>query len=215
MSEASTSDKILDAAELLFADKGFAGTSLRSVIAKAEVNLAAVHYHFGSKDGLIKAVFRRCIAKLNAERLQLLDRALERAKGNPLSIEEILHAFLAPALQHSQISPKHNLRFIKFMARIHGEIEEPLRSELFVEFKEVLTRFLQEITRSLPTLDIDQIATRLFFTVGVMGFTMLRYDPGFARALGMKSDLGPDDLVDRIVQFCAAGFSAENEAAEG
>ena len=75
MSTADTKLTILDTAERLFADHGFGATSLRNIISEAEVNLAAVHYHFGSKEALIKAVLERRIIPLNLERLRLLDLA--------------------------------------------------------------------------------------------------------------------------------------------
>ncbi|HVJ62842.1 MAG TPA: TetR/AcrR family transcriptional regulator, partial [Tahibacter sp.] len=77
----STKERILGAAEQLFATHGFAGASLRQVTAAANVNLAAVNYHFGSKENLINEVFRRRLDDLNAHRLEELDKALALAES--------------------------------------------------------------------------------------------------------------------------------------
>ena len=91
----STKDKILGAAEELFATHGFAGTSLRQVTSRADVNIAAVNYHFGSKENLVNEVFRRRMDQMSAQRLVQLERALTEQPGE---IEPIIAAFVEPAL---------------------------------------------------------------------------------------------------------------------
>src|SRR5579864_3993381 len=102
-----TKTRILDAAEKLFADKGFEATSLRDITAEADVNLAAVNYHFQTKDSLIDAVIARRIEPVNKKRVELLDSA-----GSNPNIEQILIAFLAPVLDQ-KITEVFNL-----MARV-------------------------------------------------------------------------------------------------
>ncbi|HYL25936.1 MAG TPA: TetR family transcriptional regulator, partial [Burkholderiales bacterium] len=92
-----TRTRILDAAEELFMQHGFEGTSMRLLTAKAEVNLAAVNYHFGSKHALVEAVFRRRLDPMNAARLAELDK-LEAAERLPQP-EGIIRAFIAPGLR--------------------------------------------------------------------------------------------------------------------
>src|ERR1700754_704729 len=92
--EAGTRESLLDAAESLFSERGIQAASLRAITEQAGANLAAVHYHFGSKQGLVRAVFSRRLAPLNADRLRRLGRC-EETGGE---IEDVLHAFLAPAL---------------------------------------------------------------------------------------------------------------------
>ena len=91
----STKERILGAAEELFAQQGFSGTSLRQVTSRAEVNIAAVNYHFGSKENLVNEVFRRRMDDMSAQRLEMLRKAREEA---PDSLEAILAAFVQPAL---------------------------------------------------------------------------------------------------------------------
>ena len=83
ISTTDTKNDLLEAAEKLFAEHGFARSSLRAITREAGANLASVNYHFGSKEGLVRAVFARRLEPLNQERLALLDRCLESAAGDP------------------------------------------------------------------------------------------------------------------------------------
>src|SRR5512141_961059 len=94
-----TRTSILDAAEQEFADRGFGAASLRQIIARAGVNAAAVHYHFGSKEELISAVFERRIAALTVERLKLLDACEAQSRGGRPQLEQLVEAFIGPALR--------------------------------------------------------------------------------------------------------------------
>jgi AcrR family transcriptional regulator len=91
----NTKDRILGAAEELFAQFGFAGTSLRQVTSRADVNIAAVNYHFGSKENLVNEVFRRRMDEMSERRLNELHQAQEEHPGE---LEPILAAFIQPAL---------------------------------------------------------------------------------------------------------------------
>src|SRR5437588_10537254 len=95
----TTKDRILDAAEGLLARHGFEATSLRAITAAAGVNLAAVNYHFQSKDALIRAVIARRIGPINEKRLEMLD-AIEAAAGDgPLPIAPVIEAFVGPVIE--------------------------------------------------------------------------------------------------------------------
>jgi len=87
-----TRERILDAAESLFVEHGFEATSMRMITGRAGVNLAAINYHFGSKEALIQDVFRRRLTWLNQERLRALERYEAEAKGAPLKPHQIVHA---------------------------------------------------------------------------------------------------------------------------
>ena len=97
--ETDTSSRILDAAEALFMAHGLEATTLRQITTVAKVNLAAVNYHFGSKDALIEAVFRRRLNHLNDECLQMLDHLEAAAAGEPVRPSQIVDAFFGAALR--------------------------------------------------------------------------------------------------------------------
>src|SRR5206468_11715977 len=94
-----TKARILDAAEALFMEHGFEATSLRAITAAASVNLAAVNYHFGSKEELFQAVLTRRLDPMNQERVDLLTRLESEATPHALPCEQILHAMFVPALR--------------------------------------------------------------------------------------------------------------------
>src|SRR5213080_395686 len=101
-----TRQKILQTAEQLFAEQGYAATSLRQIIAKAGVNLAAVHYHFGSKEDLLDQLVHRKADPVNRERLARLDRLERNAGGRPSNVEDILLAFLMPTAEVAAANPQ-------------------------------------------------------------------------------------------------------------
>src|SRR6185436_7582103 len=113
----NTKQKILSTAERLFAQKGYTATSMRQIISKAGVNLAAIHYHFGSKEELLDELVQRKAVPVNTERLALLEAAKRAANGQPLQVEEILEALFRPmATVASQ-----NDQFVRLMGRLYAE----------------------------------------------------------------------------------------------
>jgi AcrR family transcriptional regulator len=117
MPGADTREKILDAAERHFAGHGFAGTSLRAVIREAGVNLAAVHYHFGTKEDLLRAVLDRVVVPVNRERLERLGRLEVSSGDEPLTVEGILEAFLAPGLRSIRDLGERGVIITRFLGR--------------------------------------------------------------------------------------------------
>ena len=112
-----TKQRILDAAEQLFADAGFEPSSLRAVTKLAGVNLAAIHYHFGGKAALLQAVIERRVGTINAERLRMLDAA--QAAGTP-DVQTVLEAFLAPPLRLAGQGDPGLTHFMRLMGRLRS-----------------------------------------------------------------------------------------------
>src|SRR5215472_13350740 len=112
-----TPGKLLDAAERLFATQGYGAVSLRQVIAEADVNVAAVHYHFGSKEELVDQVVMRRAGPVNEERIARLDRIEAESGGRPPKLEQIFEAFLAPIEAVAGSHPE----FARMMGRLQLE----------------------------------------------------------------------------------------------
>src|SRR6266446_2870372 len=93
-----TRERLLDAAEKLFAARGFRATSVRDITAEAGCNLAAVNYHFGGKVNLYREMFHRRLGALREQRIASLRRALAAA-GNRASLEMLLRAFTTAFLE--------------------------------------------------------------------------------------------------------------------
>jgi AcrR family transcriptional regulator len=189
-----TQGKILDTAERLFGEQGYAGTSLRQIIAEAGVNLAAIHYHFGNKEELLEHLVARKAGPVNAERLALLDRYESEARGAPVPLEKILKAFLEPPL----LRVKENPDFAKLMGRLYGEGLMP--SIIEKHFHTVVARFTAAFGRALPHLSDQSVALRLQFMAGAMAHTML-----FACQL-LSTDAA--QLVRELVAFVIGGLRA-------
>ncbi len=202
--EDDTRQRLLDAAEALFAERGFADTSLRAITARAKANLAAVHYHFGSKDELLRAVFARRLKALNEERLVRL-MELETG-GGPATVEAVLTAFIDPSLRLRRAGV-HGERFTRLLGRAQVEASETLRDFLRDQYAPVMEQFQRTLVQALPELLPGEIRWRLYFTLGVLSFTFagarLPRMPFAVRASGDE-----EWLLRQLIQFLAAGLRA-------
>jgi AcrR family transcriptional regulator len=204
-----TKERILDVAEHLFTQFGFAGTSLRMITAQARVNLAAVNYHFGSKETLIEAVLTRRLAPLNDRRLAELD-ALEAARGKKAaSVEEVLHAFVGAALKLSADPTEGGAVFLRLLGRAFTEPTELVRNTLQRQYSDVAARFKRAFLRALPHLPEPELVWRMQFTFGAISYTMAGSD-----VMRLVADCEPEGardyetIVARLVAFLAAGLKA-------
>jgi AcrR family transcriptional regulator len=202
---ADSKELLLDAAEKLFAERGFAATSLRRITAEAGVNLAAVNYHFGSKEGLIEAVFERYIRPLSAERLRLLDEAEARSRGEP-DVELILEAFVAPVFRAASAEIT-----MKLYGRTHSAPDSHVREIFLRQFGGVRERFTAALAHALPHLPRAELYWRLHFAIGAVAQSMA--DPGRLVVLsdGACDPYDADATIARLVPFLAAGLRAPVE----
>ena len=202
-----TLQSILDAAEMLFAENGIEGTSVRSVLATAGANVAAVHYHFGSKERLVEEVFRRRAEKIANERLAGLRAAL--ADPDPDGkLERILRAFLVSGFTGGD-TPESASRFARLRARISTEDSDLARRLLSESFDTSSHEFIAAIAETLPSLDETQIGWRFHAMLGVMVYTMA--NPGRIQAL-TRGRCDPSDYltaVDQLLPVVAAMFRSD------
>lgn len=199
----STKDRILSAAEELFAQHGFAGTSLRQVTSLAAVNIAAVNYHFGSKEHLIKEVFRRRMDAMSAQRLQQLEAAV---RDHPGQLEPILAAFIEPALALAQ-DRNGGAAFVRVIARAYAEHNESLRRFLSDHYGHVLREFGKAMAGCLPGLDKETLYWRLDFLAGALTYAMsdfglIKRPPGASEAAHRAR------AARELIRFAAAGLQA-------
>ncbi|MFN2427823.1 MAG: TetR/AcrR family transcriptional regulator, partial [Candidatus Binatia bacterium] len=206
-------DRILDAAEELFAKQGFSATSLRNVISEAAVNLAAVHYHFGSREELIKAVFARRFEPINRERIELLD-VLESntARGSKRldhRLERILDILLSPLLRAARDRPEEWSSVSLLVGRAHTDPDFVVRQILHDQFLEVFARFSSALGQCLPALGEEELLCRFHFVITAMAVTLVHGDDIRTLSDG-KLDPGrdPEVFARRWVAFAAAGLRA-------
>ncbi|HAK56312.1 MAG: TetR/AcrR family transcriptional regulator [Vicinamibacterales bacterium] len=209
----ATKERILDAAEGLFANHGFAATSLRQITAVAEVNLAAVNYHFGSKEALLTAVFERRVVPVNQERLRLLDGLeAEAAQGKAIQLEDVVRAFLLPAFNAVEGFGQQGAKFMQLVGRMHSETNEQLRAAFLKLFQPVGQRFVPVLRQLLPTLTEDEVMWRLHFMIGSLAHILVCTQ--LEEPLMGKLARG-GDLVEALVQFNTAGLTAQAPAPVG
>ena len=203
-----TKEALLDAAEAVFGEVGFQRASIRQIVAKAGVNLAAVHYHFGSKQALLEAVFDRCVAPVNQERLKLLAAAEEAAGGAELSLEAVLRAFLEPMLRQTGRGADQRERLCRLYGRLMGEPTDELRQMMQRQFGGILRRFGEAFHRVVPHLSERDLIWRMFFTTGAAAH-LLMDPPGFKRfTKGLCDPADTDAALAQLIRYAGAGFQA-------
>ena len=203
-----TRDRILDAAEGLFVEHGFDGTSMRMITSAANANLAAVNYHFGSKDALVQAVFRRRLTALNQERLAELDRLEGEAGGTPLRPSGIVEAFFGTALRMAADTEHGGRSFMLLLARTYNEPNAFVRQFLAEEYAEVMDRFLGALFVSLPEVPRAEILWRFHFMTGAMAFAISGLGGLYELADLSATDDDPQRLLPRLMSFLLGGLRA-------
>lgn len=199
----STKERILDAAETLFAQYGFGGTSLRQVTTQADVNIAAVNYHFGSKENLVNEVFRRRMDEMSAQRLARLQAAVAE---RPNDLDAILAAFVEPPLAMAQ--DRHGGgAFIRVIARAYAEKNDGLRRFLSEQYGHVLREFAKAIAGCVPGLSKEELYWRIDFLAGALTYAMADFGM-IKRPTGVSETDHRQRAAHELIRFAAAGFKS-------
>lgn len=197
-------DTILDIAERLFSEAGYAATSFRDIASGADVNPALISYYFGTKRLLFEAVFKRRGNELTERWRELLD-ALEARPGRPPTVDEILRAFFVPQFEMKRSGPGGKA-FIRLQTRLHGEPEEnafALRREVYDKMGK---RFIAALERALPDVNVADVNWRFIFIIGAglyMTADVDRLDDLSSRRFETH-DL--DEVLERLMSFCMGGI---------
>lgn len=194
-----TRDRILNAAEELFVEHGFAATSLRAIASRAGVNLAATNYHFGSKEGLLAEVIHRHIQPVNEERIRRLNRLEE--SGRSLTLREILESMFLPL---AETLPNERLPAV--MGRMFSEPESLTRPIMAEEFAEVSRRFQTAIARVLQDLGEEELNWRFHLMIGSM-IHLLKFPTPIVHH---SSDKSFRDAIEHLINYSIAGLSGKS-----
>ena len=210
-----TRTRILDAAEELFMQHGFEATSMRLLTAKAGANLAAVNYHFGSKDALIEAVFRRRLDPMNTGRIAELDRLEKEAGGRALSPEQIIRAFVGASLRMIEDARSGGRNFIRLLGRTYTDPQKQIRSLIGQFYAPAMERFKNAFENALPQMPRDELIWRMHFMFGTLAYTLAATD-----TVQLIAGCKPEDRYDarlleaRLTAFLVAGLVAPLHSAE-
>jgi AcrR family transcriptional regulator len=209
-----TKGRILDAAEDLFIEHGFEAMSLRQITSHADVNLAAVNYHFGSKEALIHSMLARRLDKLNVERLNLLDKFERRfatagAAGGGLTCEHVLGALFIPALRLSR-DPQHGGRaFLRLLGRAYTDPSSFVREFLAQHYASVSDRIFAAFARALPHLPHEELGWRLNFSIGALSGVLAGSDTNKLIAQFAHGEpLSDLQLISRLASLMVAALKA-------
>jgi AcrR family transcriptional regulator len=203
-----TKERILDAAEALFMEHGFEATTLRQITAAASVNLAAVHYHFGSKEELFEAVLTRRLDPMNQERLALLTRFEQGSAPKALSCEKILAAMFIPALKLARDPERGGKNFLRLLGRAYADPAPFIRQFLADQYAVVIARFKAAFGRALPQLPKKELVWRLHFVMGALSFTLAGTDALKLITALSRGEANDEILLRRLAPFLVAGLKA-------
>ena len=196
----NTKERILSTAEDLFAQRGFERASLRQLTAQAGVNLAAVNYHFGSKERLVEEVFRRRLDYISSRRLG----ALGQVAGVPgTTLEHVLDAFIRPAMEMAGDSS--GTLFIRMLARAFADRDDTLRQFMSDNYGHVMKQFTSEFARLLPMLARAELYWRIDLVTGALTHAMSGF--GMIRRRNHVSEAGHrEQTITHLIRFAAAGL---------
>ncbi|MBV2236062.1 MAG: TetR family transcriptional regulator [Sterolibacterium sp.] len=206
MSEADTRNRILRAAELLFIERGFEATTLRQITTQAGVNLAAVNYHFGSKDQLIEEIFHQRLGWLNEQCLAELDRLEAASDGEPLRAHQILEAFFGVSLRLAADKAEGGNNFMRLLGRTYTAPAPAIRDFLVREYAVAVPRFKQALFSALPDVPAEEILWRFHFMLGAMSYATSGADA--LNVLGGLDDSDSEALHARLMAFLIGGLRA-------
>ncbi len=207
-SPAETRQRILDAAERLFALRGVGAVSIRDITQAAGVNVAAINYHFKTKHGLAAEVFKRCIDPLNARRLELLDAVETRAGGKLPELEDVLEAMIRPAVERGFDHEQDSETFLKLTGRCLSEPNTEVEEIVRAHFEKLIRRFDAAFLRALPDLGPEELFWRVKFMAGALHYSLLTCGKQKNLPVKLRKTLDAEGLIQRLVVFTAAGLRA-------
>lgn len=201
----STPERILDVAEAMFAEHGYHAVSLRSILRACDANIAAAHYHFGSKDALLKRIFEVRSAPIVEARARLL-QACTQGKRAPM-LEDVLEAYFRPALVTAGVDERAR-RFMRLRAAIAHERAELSQMLVATYFNAATEQFIAILATLLDHLSPEDIYWRFHFLLGSQYYTLA--NPGRIQALS-RGACDPSDserALHELVAFAAAALRA-------
>lgn len=206
-----TRERLLEAAEVMFAQHGFQGSTLREITELAGVNLAGVNYHFGSKEELFREMLRQRVAPINARRLEMLEEALSASGGAPLTLEEIFAIILDPLVEALTRGGKLDEVFLGIITRSITDTSTFVQNLHRSFFRSVSERFMSEMVRALgeTPLSEEKVSWRIFFALSAMLGSIIqhhRIEPYFP-SIGDARDMSA--MTRELIEFICAGLRSE------
>ncbi|WP_088626402.1 TetR/AcrR family transcriptional regulator [Oceanicola sp. 22II-s10i] len=206
--ELKPKERIQAVGERMFAEEGFEAVSVRALTSAAQVNVASLHYHFGSKEGLLEAIFAARAKPIAEARLAML-RECRAGPDRPPLLNQLLEAFLRPALTFGEDDRFGGSVFARLRARLAVAPQEFSRRVLGSAFDESSRAFIDSLTRALPDLPRRELEWRFHFLLGTMVYSMA--DGGRIQSItdGACDPSDGEETLRHLLPFLVAGFRAD------
>lgn len=204
--ESGSKRKLLDAAELLFAEKGFEAVSVRDITQQAKTNVAAVNYHFGSREALLTLVMMRYMIPVTEERLARLDLIEPKGAGKSAPLEEIIDALVRPLTTQARKSELAEKLFYKLMGRILMQQIDGLPAQIEEQLRQIAERFTKAFSKALPGIPMEDLTWRIHFMVGGMIHMLTHQEVLQHFTRGAAGGPTMEATVARFIRFAAAGM---------
>ena len=209
-----TKARIIEAAEYLFALQGYRQTSMREITARADVNLASVNYHFGSKKNLIQAVLKRYFDVMMPQ----IDEALAKLVPSVgrKGVDQVLQNLKGPLLNLNAVQPDGTEMFVQLLGKGYTESQGHLRRFIMGNYGETVQTILAMLRTALPAIPADELFWRLHFAIGSFVFSMASSQAlkDIAKA-DYQQDIDIADVIEHLFPFVAQGISGDGYQNEG
>jgi len=205
--QASMREPILDAAEALFSQNGFRAVSMREIAQASGANLGSISYHFGSKDGLLRAIYERHSGPMNRRRADLLKEA-QRIRDADDRLSAIVRAFILPSLSDTAGDEGGGARFARLRAIVMAEQHEEAQKIIAEAFNPINLAFIEALQACLPHLPRGDVVWRTHFLLGAVNYTLI--NPGRVTRLsaGQADGRDTEQALSQIVAAAVAAFRA-------
>lgn len=212
--ESGAKRKLLDAAEQLFADHGFEAVSVRDITQLAKTNVAAVNYHFGSRDALLGLVMMRYMVPVTEERMARLETIERKWPGKAAPLEEIIDAIVRPLVGQVKKSELSERLFYKLMGRIFSQQGDGLPAQIEDQLRQVIERFTRAFAKALPSVAAEDLTWRIHFLAGGMIHMLTHQDVLHRLSNGVSGAPTMEATLSRFIRFSAAGMRDGTETDE-
>jgi AcrR family transcriptional regulator len=204
--ESGSKRKLLDSAERLFADKGFEAVSVRDITQAAKTNVAAVNYHFGSRDELVTLVMMRYMGPVTDERFLRLGASERKWAGKPVPVEELIEAFVRPLVSQVRKSELSERLFYKLIGRIFTQQGDGLPAALESQIQQTVERFVAAFRKTLPEVATEDLIWRIHFMAGGMLHMLTHQDVLHRLTHGHSGAPTMEATLRRFIRYSAAGL---------
>lgn len=209
MNHKGTSASIVNAAEILFAEQGFTETTVRQITSRADVNLAAINYHFGSKKGLIQAVAEKFLTPLCTELGAMLDQRQLAEGAGQITLDELLEMLMRTLLIVNRDNVNALAVFMRLLELSYMKNQEELRAFLMTRYNDKLQPFISLLRQDAAPMEDDEFFWRLHFMLGSITFTLSNFHTLHAiEKREFHSGAEVEQILHRMIPVLSSGLQA-------